>query len=806
MVIVGFLCTVVPENPLLQNSVANAADASRKADSSQPMLSFVRQNCLDCHDGSDGEGGFDASTLTSDLQSPGMMQKWVRIHDRVRNGEMPPPDSEPLSEKQITQFTSVASSWLRSTQQQLNETLGRSRGRRLTNVQLERTLGDLLAVNVPVAKLLPGEQRSEGFYNIADVQSMSHFHLQSHLQAVDTVLDAAFDRLSGDHRLLDLDLDTRGVARRNPRQRCRDPEMLDGKAVVWSSGLIFYGRISASRVPESGWYRITLAASAINKPDDRGVWCSVRSGACVSSAPLMYWIGALETTEKTQQWTFDAWIEKNHVIEVRPADLTLKQARFQGGQVGAGEGTPQKVPGVAIDSMTVQRIFPGGEIDEVREHLIGTMKTRLDRKSRGLVLMSSDGKSAPEADELVAQLKHFMRRAFRHPVADDVAAPYIEMLQSELADGESPLDALRHSYRAVLCSPRFLYHYESPGPLDDHAIACRLSYLITGSMPDTELQAAADAGRLSDPGELNRQLQRLLDSDACDQFVRDFAGQWLDLVDIEFTEPDRRMYPEFDTVVQDAMLSETHLFLKTLIQQDAPAADLVDAPFTFLNSRLARYYRVDGVSGDEMRQVQLEPTSHRGGLLSHGSILKVTANGTNTSPVLRGVWLCNRLLGRPIPPPPENVPAIEPDVRGAKTIREILAKHRDHADCAVCHQNIDPPGFALENFDAAGQWRDDYLQFNGRRSKVLAPVDPSYTLPDGTPFDSFENFREIIASQPQPLARNFAEKLLVYATGASIGFADRPVVDEIVRQSESAEYGLRSLIQAVVTSPIFLSK
>jgi hypothetical protein len=254
------------------------------------------------------------------------------------------------------------------------------------------------------------------------------------------------------------------------------------------------------------------------------------------------------------------------------------------------------------------------------------------------------------------------------------------------------------------------------------------------------------------------------------------------------------------------MLAETHAFLQDLLNEDGSVTELIDSGHTYLNSRLANFYEIEGVSGDRLRKVQLDTDAVRGGLLTHGSILKVTANGMNTSPVLRGVWVSERLLGQPIPPPPENVPAIEPDIRGATTIREQLEKHKADPSCAGCHRKIDPPGFALESFDAAGRWRERYLGLDGGRRRQGAEVDPGYELPDGRAFEDLAEFQELILEDPRPIARNVAEKLMTYGTGAGIAFADRDVIEDIVDQSADQDFGFRSLLYAVVTSPTFLTK
>lgn len=761
---------------------------------------FMARHCIDCHEGEHADGGLDLTKLDGDLSDGGTMARWVRIFDRVRNGEMPPEDAGDLDAAEATKFLEVTSAWISETEGREHAKFGRVRSRRLTRMQLERTLHDLMAIDVPLAKLMPEEQRTDGFTNIAEGQSMSHFQLESHLTVVDAALDAAFERvLDVDDKNRSRSYTARELARENPRRRCRDPEMIDGKAVVWNSGLIFYGRITSTTARDSGWYRVTFSASAMNQPQGHGVWCSVRSGRCTSGAPLLSWIGSFEATTEPTERSFEAWIPAGHMLEIRPADATLKQARFQGGQVGAGEGGPQNVPGVALHSMRIERIHPGGEVALVKRRLFGDLEIEIDRQ-RERIRLISDAPSQAASN----QLRAFAQRAFRRPTSEQDLQPYLRLLRRSIAQGDDPIDALRASYRAILCSPRFLYFVEPAGQLDDFAIASRLSYMLWGSMPDQELWELARKGRLRDTKTLGDQVERMLQGSRGRQFVKDLAGQWLDLVDIDFTEPDRKLHREFDILVQNAMLEETHQFLLAMLQSNASATELVDSDVTFLNSRLARFYDIQGVHGDEIQRVSLPAGSHRGGLMAQGSILKVTANGTNTSPVLRGVWISERILGTPIPPPPENVPSVEPDIRGAKTIREQLQMHLSDASCAGCHRKIDPPGYALENFDAAGQWRDTYPK-TSKRGKRL-PIDSSFTLADGREFRDFNEFRRLLCSDPRPIARNFAEKLLVYGTGAQITFADRAVLESIVDQTADHDYGLRSLLHAVVASPTFLSK
>ena len=778
---------------------AVAADGSPRPP--VPTQAFLKQHCVDCHEGTEAEGGLDLTSISFDLSTPGVDQKWIRIWDRVESGEMPPADVDPPPAGERSTFVQQTRDWLRHDQLNRQAKLGRVQSRRLTRREIERSLQDLLGIDIPLANLLPEESLSKGFDTVADAQSMSHFQLERHLTAVDTALDEAIRRAMSPPDKYQRDFDAEGVARTNPKRRCREPEMRNGQAVVWSSGLIYYGRLPATTAPEDGWYRFKVTVSALKPPKSGGVWCTVNTGLCVSSAPLLTLVTTFEATPEPRTIEFEAWLPKRHMLEIRPGDVTLKRGRFEGGQVGVGEGEPQDLPGIAFDRVTMERVHHVATDDQVRQRLFGDLQIQADKKGRSVGVVSND----PQRD--ISQLLHSMaRRAFRRPVADADLQGYVQLATQVYEEEQDMVAALRTGYRALLCSPRFLYLTENLGPLDSHAVAARLSYMLTGSMPDEELAALADADRLRDPDVIHQQTDRLLAGAGSRRFIEDFSSQWLELSEINFTEPDRKLYPTFDPIVQQGMLDETHTFLDTMLVNDSSVTDLISADHTFLNSRLARFYGIPDVAGDDLRRVELGPETHRGGVLTQGAILKITANGSNTSPVIRGVWVSERLLGVPIPPPPGSVPAIEPDIRGAKTIREQLAKHRSQPSCAGCHVKIDPPGFALENFDPAGQWRDHYTQIVGGRRSKGAKIDASYSLQDGREFTNVDDFRSLIVAKPERVAANVAEQLLVYGTGAPISFADRDAIDRIIEQTGNTGYGFRSIVDAVVTSPVFLSK
>lgn len=329
-------------------------------------------------------------------------------------------------------------------------------------------------------------------------------------------------------------------------------------------------------------------------------------------------------------------------------------------------------------------------------------------------------------------------------------------------------------------------------------------------MPDSQLFELAEARQLSQPEVLRDQVERMLNDPKITAFTEYFIGQWLSLRAIDATSPDRKLYPEYDEILRAALIKEPGLFFDEVLRSNLSLANFVASDFTFLNERLARHYRIPGVEGAEMRKVALPPESHRGGVMTMASVLKVTANGTTTSPVLRGAWVLDRILGTPPSPPPPDVGAIEPDIRGATTIREQLAKHRNVASCASCHRKIDPPGFALESFHVIGGWREHYRStgdgsprnINGRRVRFWPgpAVDPSDVLPDGRRFDNIDGFKRLLLADKDQLARNLTEKLLTYATGAALTIVDQSEIERIVGKIREEGYGFRSLVHGHLRS------
>jgi hypothetical protein len=395
------------------------------------------------------------------------------------------------------------------------------------------------------------------------------------------------------------------------------------------------------------------------------------------------------------------------------------------------------------------------------------------------------------------------------------------VVRGAIAKGNNFTDAMIAGYTAVLCSPEFVCLEEKPGRLNDHALASRLSFFLWNSAPDDELRTVAARGQLRRPEVLRAQTERLLAHPRSRQFVDAFLDYWLDLRRMLATAPDANLYGDYylDDLLTESAQAETQLFFAELLQKNLPARNLVASDFAMLNERLAAHYELPAVQGVALRRTPLPKESPRGGLMTQAAVLKVTANGTTTSPVLRGAWVMERILGQKPPPPPPSVPAVEPDIRGAVTIREQLEKHRTLETCNACHAKIDPAGFALENFDVMGGWRERYRsEAGGELAKGLAksgqkfafhyalPVDASGELPDGRKFRDIKEFKQLLLENEEQLARNLTQQLVVYATGAPIRFSDRPAISKILANSRAGEYGVRSLVHGIVQSELFLEK
>ncbi|MCA1964215.1 MAG: DUF1592 domain-containing protein [Prosthecobacter sp.] len=781
------------------------------------VTAFLERHCLECHDADVKKGGLDLAALPLDVQDQARFQTWQRVFERVQSGEMPPKKKTPPAPEEMRSFLAKLEQPLLAADRADIAAHGRVRGRRLTRAEYEHTLHDLLGIDLPLKELLPEDRASHGFETVSDGQQLSHHQLARYLDVADLALEDAFSRaLKGDAPFSRFT--TVQDTAKNLRGNYRGPDVRGGRSITWPITLQFFGRMEATRVPAGGWYRITLKdVQAINPGPDGVVWGTLRSGECESNAPMLYMIGLVEATPEPRDLVFQAWIQETHRLELRPNDGENRNAPTgaKGGNVSFKDRNLEKegYRGIAHRGILMERIHPNGTSADVRRALFDQVDP-------------TQGTPA-DVDRLVAR---FARRAFRRPTAAEHLRPYQELARAALAEGTGLPEALRTAYRAMLCSPRFLTLVEPPGPLDDHAIAARLALALWLGLPDATLDSLADQGKLREPTVLAAQVERMLADARAERFIHSFTDQWLKLKEIDFTTPDPRQFRSFDAVLQHSMLQETRAYFAEMLRADLPISHLVESDFAFLNGRLVRHYlgglvqataakdkkrkekdadkaqeksalspiltSIGLTPGQGLQKVTLPPGSHRGGLVTQGAVLKVTADGTTTSPVVRGVFINERILGTHIPPPPPGVPAIEPDIRGATSIRDQLAKHRSNESCASCHRTIDPPGFALESYDPVGAWRTNYG--GGRGAKV----DPSGQTPDGLAFADLSAWKAIYQQRQTQLARGFAAHFLTYASGAAPRFSDAPTLDTLAAKTTH----LRAIIREVICSEIFLKK
>jgi hypothetical protein len=420
-------------------------------------------------------------------------------------------------------------------------------------------------------------------------------------------------------------------------------------------------------------------------------------------------------------------------------------------------------------------------------------------------------------------LRGFMASAYRRPVEDADLRRFLALFENQYGKGFGFAHAMISTYTAVLCSPGFVFLAEQPGQLNDDALATRLSLFLWNSTPDQELRDLAASGNLHRPEVLRAQTDRLLNDPKMERFIEAFTDYWLDLRKIDDTSPSSTLYNDYelDDTLKASAVEETRLFVAELVRGNLPARNLIDSDFSFLNERLADHYGIAGVKGAQMRKVALPADCPRGGIMTEASVLKVTANGTTTSPVIRGHWITERLLGIDTPPPPPGTPTVQPDIRGAVTIRQQLEKHRADPTCASCHSKMDPAGFALESFDVMGGWRDRYraavapggqpepgygMDGQAFAFRYALPVDCTGAIPDGRAFANVKELKRLLLKDETSIARNLVRQLSVYATGAPVRYSDRAQIEQILQKTAAGQYEVRDIIQELVQSDLFRYK
>lgn len=740
----------------------------------------VKRYCVGCHNAKVKTGGFALDALDVhhvDQHS----QDWEKVVRKLRTRSMPPAGlPRPDENTYKTLLASIETSLDKSAAAAPNP--GRTDTfRRLNRTEYRNAVRDLLAVDMDVSSLLPSDESSHGFDNIT-VGDLSPTLLERYLLAARKISRLAVgspmrspggdtitlppDLTQEDH-FEDLPLGTRGGAAIHYNfpldakydiqvRLARDRnEHVEGLREAQQVELMLDGErlqvFTVTPPPKDKDH------SAVDQHLNLRV--PVKAGPHEVAVAFPMTVSPLLETER-QPW--HAHFNMDRHPRIRPA---LYSITVNGPYEAKGAG----------DTPSRQRLFAcrpanAGEENACAKKIISTLT----------------------------------RRAYRRPVTQADLEPPMRFFNQGRKDGgfESGIEM---AVSAVLISPEFLFRMEQDPAgiapktayrVSDLELASRMSFFLWSSIPDDELLDAAVAGKLRNPAVLQAQVQRMLGDSRSNALVTNFAEQWLYLRNLASTTPDMRLFPDFDDNLRRSFRRETELFFESILREDRSVMDLLTANYTFVNERLAKHYGIPNVYGSRFRRVTFGPDSVRGGLLRQGSILTVTSYATRTSPVIRGKWVLDNILGVPPPPPPPSVPALKENNGGTKnvSIRERMAQHRANPACSGCHQLMDPVGFSLENFDAVGRWRPVE---DGK------PIDASGSLPDGTKFEGVRGLQQALMSRPEAFANTLTEKLLTYALGRGVEYYDAPAVRKIVHDSQARDYRFSSLIAGIVGSTPF---
>jgi hypothetical protein len=775
---------------LLLGLAANGQDSLRAE-----LSPFLKNHCFDCHSGDSPESGLDLSSNSVAMDDAEVRRRWVDLHDRVASGEMPPESAERPDAKTRVTFLRQLGVHLKRADLANREVVLR----RLNRSEYTNSVEDLFDIEVDLERLLPSDSSEQGFDTTGSALSLSAEQMVLYVEAADLVLD----------RLLGPTQKPKTIEKTvNFTQLSRgfgDSERTLDDGIVLFSGAKFLPLYGAS-LPTQGLYRVRVKIRA--EQSETPVVMHVLGGNTGAiAAHTVGFFEAMPGKVTTVEFT-DRNPERSDCFAFGLVGgypwWKVNESEYQGAGLFIGdieiEGPIEQWPPASRIKLLAGVDPSHGTIEDVRRII-----------SRQLPV------------------------AWRRATTEDETEPYVALAQQALDEGLSFEKALRRALKGVICAPEFLFLEErlanrlkqkdsvnqnnSTKRIDDYALASRLSYFLWSSLPDRELLSLAFRSDLSDNDQLRSQVERMLADPKSQRFVERFTGQWLRLNDIDFTVPDRNLYPEYDQLLRQSMLNESHAFFREILDRDHSVHHFIDSDFVMINQPLAEFYGIEDVRGLDIRRVKLPADSLRGGVLTQASILKVSADGTRTSPVLRGAWILKHLYGTPSPPPPPSVEAIEPDIRGATTIREQLAKHREHESCNRCHHKIDPPGFALEQFDVIGAERDWYrTRGSGKYVKVprhpQAPnhfvqyrqgsnVDASGTTPNGEKFVNIRDYKLLILQDELGMPRALAQMLLTYSLGRPMGYADRIEIERIVTAVQKNDYGLRALIHEIVQSELF---
>jgi hypothetical protein len=830
------LCPLVCFALFVLDRRAQSADApAQKPSQTDPIFEkvvqpFFANNCYACHDEElkTADLSLEAFKTAASLSSDRATMKL--IVDKLNAGAMPPPEMPRPKPEDVSAVTGWLSHQLASETKTTAAPLdsakpaepisGRVTARRLNRIEYDNTVRDLLGVDLHASDDFPQDDSGYGFDNIGDVLSLSPVLMEKYLTAAEKISRIA---IFGDEPLRPTLVRLRSPERSQPPQ-------FTPLTDYDQTGLSLPNAIHTNyRFPIDGEYVIRASLGgerpAGSAPMRLVLWLDGQQiqVAQFDPAKVASFTNAAERQElwgmsqefRTRIAAGDHWLAVSiaHLYEGLPAgykgpnpsklpvpplpafrpppDLTPQQIEAR-----RKELEKRRAEKIAANSARIRSLELGGPYAV-------TQGPRSESLTKVYACGHLDGHHEKSCSRLI--VKRLAHRAYRRPVTPKEVTQLTSLIANVQRDGGTFEEGLATAIQAMLLSPHFLFRIEqapatpltraSARSLSQHELASRLSYFLWSSMPDDALRTAADRGKLAQPAALVAQVRRMLLDPKSHALVENFGGQWLQVRKLESVQPDRKRFPEFDEYLRLSMRRETEMFFESIVREDRSILDFIDANYTYLNERLARFYDVPSVKGTEFRKVLFSGDAHRGGLLGQASVLTISSYANRTSPVLRGKWILDNLVGAPPPPPPPDVPNLdEAKIGSSSSMREELEQHRKNAVCASCHKSMDPLGFGLENFDAIGAWRTKDGQFT---------INASGTLPDGRSFDGPKGLESVLKAQPDAFAECLARKLLIYALGRGLEPDDDPTVKKIVKNVAADNYRFSSLILGIVRSEPF---
>jgi hypothetical protein len=756
-------------------SVASAAETApqppAKVDDTtfkDKILPFTTTYCLPCHNDDKPKGGLSLTGQKTDADARKNRKDWGAIQHVLAAGEMPPKNAKQPTKSERETAISAIENTLTKVDCGLAKDPGRVTIRRLNRAEYNNTIRDLCGVDFKPAEDFPADDVGYGFDNIGDVLSFQPILFEKYMAAADKILSTALTlpeiakTQKNTVRAQAIQVTVRGA-------KSRETPQSPPKITLQSEGSAFLEKLN---FPGEGEYVVRFRGWGSKVGDE--------------FPKVVFRIEGKDL--KTV--TVDASKEKPQTYEMR-ANFTPGEKRVS--MVFSNPFEDKK----ETDAAKKFRQF-GIDLIEVEGPF--NPKAPPDPASVKLLLTARPSSAADKTSAARQVLSSFASRAYRRPAKAEEVARLVKLFEVADKQGEPFEKAVRLPMKAVLVSPHFLYRIEEDPKdpngvrtISDHEFATRLSYFIWSSMPDAELRALADKGELRKPAVLEAQVKRMLADPKSRALGENFAGQWLQLRNLKTIAPDRGSFPAWDAALQTAMGREAEAFFEYVVKNDRSVMEFLDADYTFVNARLAKHYGIADVKGDDFQQVKLTD-GRRGGIITMASTLTVTSNPTRTSPVKRGKWILENILGTPPPPPAPDVPELPPTGELKGTLRQQMEQHRSNPACATCHAKLDPLGFGLENFDAVGGWRT---------TDNKQPIDSSGVMPDGKSFKGPGELRKVLLGKSDLFRRCLAEKLLTFALGRGLEYYDKCAVDDIVKAAQSKQDKFSALVMGVVTSDPF---